>query len=207
MPSPRPTPISPASNQVGSPSPVDERDSKDHELTVLALRARAGVPGALDTLFTRTRADVARFIAVRVDATWVEDLTQETFTRALTGLSRYTGRAPILVWLFSVARHTVADRYRAERRRPVCEPLEHALRSRDMAAVGRFDEHLALLSLVCHLTEERRTAFTLTQICGLPYAEAAALTEAPIGTVRSRVARGRRDLADMLHEAASEHRT
>ncbi|MBQ1084486.1 MULTISPECIES: RNA polymerase sigma factor [unclassified Nocardiopsis] len=174
------------------------------DLAPLAQRARAGVPGAMDALFTLTRADVVRYIARRVEPAWVEDLTQETFHRAMCGLPGYAGRAPVRAWLLSVARHTVADRYRSRERSPRTEPVddwERALGS-DSAEPGRFDEYLALVSLLEDLPEDRRTAFVLTQVQRLPYAEVAALTGVPIGTVRSRVARGRRDLARLVREAA-----
>ncbi|WP_017586747.1 RNA polymerase sigma factor [Nocardiopsis ganjiahuensis] len=174
------------------------------DLARLALRAAAGVPGAMDALFTLTRADVARYIARRVDPAWVEDLTQETFHRAVRGLPGYAGRAPVRAWLLSVARHTVADRYRSRERAPRTEPVHDWERALGPGAAepGRFDEYLALVSLLENLPEDRRTAFVLTQVQRVPYAEAAELTGVPIGTVRSRVARGRRDLARLLREAA-----
>ncbi|GAA1461444.1 sigma-70 family RNA polymerase sigma factor [Nocardiopsis exhalans] len=174
------------------------------DLVGLALRARAGVPGAMDSLFALTRADVVRYIARRVDPAWVEDLTQETFHRAMRGLPRYAGRAPVRAWLLAVARHTVADRYRSRERAPRTEPVEDWERALGPGAAepGRFDEYLALVSLLENLPEERRTAFVLTQVQQVPYAEAARITGVPIGTVRSRVARSRRDLARLLREAA-----
>ncbi|MFD6099644.1 RNA polymerase sigma factor [Nocardiopsis flavescens] len=187
----------------GAPASQDRPDPGGHgELTVLALRARSGTGEALDSLFALTRDDVARFIARRVDPAWVDDLTQETFSRALRGLGRYAGRAPVRAWLFSVARHTVADRYRARNRTPRHDPVDAWAGSATLAEPGRFDEYLALLDLLDALPEDRRTAFVLTQLQGVPYAEAALATGVPIGTVRSRVARGRRDLARMLREAA-----
>ncbi|MBR8743985.1 sigma-70 family RNA polymerase sigma factor [Nocardiopsis sp. MG754419] len=174
------------------------------ELRRLALGAGRGVPGAADALFALTREDVRRYIARRVDPAWVEDLIQETCVRALRGLPRYAGRAPVRAWLLSVARHTVVDRYRLRERTPRTDPVadfECALGAR-AGAPGRFDEYLALASLLDELPRERRTAFVLTQIHRVSYAEAAALTGVPVGTVRSRVARGRRDLVRLLREAA-----
>ena len=133
-----------------------------------------------------------------------EDLTQETFSRAMRGLDHYAGRAPVRSWLLSVARHTVADRYRSREREPRTEPAEDRERALGPGAAepGRFDEYLALVSLLAELPEERRTAFVLTQVQRVPYAEAARIIGVPIGTVRSRVARSRRDLARLLREAA-----
>lgn len=158
----------------------------------------------MDALFTLTRADVARYIARRVDPDWIEDLTQETFHRAMRGLPSYGGRAPVRAWLLSVARHTVADRYRSRERAPRTEPVDDWERALGPGAAeqGRFDEYFALVSLLENLPEDRRTAFVLTQVQRVPYAEVAALTGVPVGTVRSRVSRGRRDLARLLREAA-----
>lgn len=172
------------------------------ELTRLALSAKEGARGALDSLIAHTRDDVARFIARRVDPSWVDDLTQETFSRAVRGLDHYAGRAPVRSWLFSVARHTVADRYRAHGRVPRHDDVDTWAETGALAEPGRFDEYLALLDLLDALPEERRTAFVLTQLQGMPYAEAAEAIGAPIGTVRSRVSRGRRDLLRMLRQAA-----
>jgi RNA polymerase sigma-70 factor (ECF subfamily) len=55
-----------------------------------------------------------------------------------------------------------------------------------------------LSSLIEQLDADRRDAFIATQILGLPYAEAAAVLDCPIGTVRSRVARARADLIEAL---------
>lgn len=54
------------------------------------------------------------------------------------------------------------------------------------------------------LEPERRDAFVLTQVLGLSYQEAAEVMECPIGTVRSRVARARMDLAGMLEQALAQ---
>lgn len=163
------------------------------------MQAKSGHHEALESLFALTREDVSRFISGRVTSEWVEDLTQETFSRALRGLPRYAGRSSVRSWLFSVARHTVADRYRSHARTPRTEyssPVEEVY---SLAESGRFDEFLALRSLLDQLPEDRRRAFVLTRVEGLSYSEAADLLNVPLGTVRSRVSRARRELVRMLH--------
>jgi RNA polymerase sigma-70 factor (ECF subfamily) len=64
-----------------------------------------------------------------------------------------------------------------------------------------FDDGIALDELLAELPEERREAFVLTQLLGLPYAEAALVSDCPIGTVRSRVARARSALIASLSDA------
>ncbi|MFE7217100.1 sigma factor-like helix-turn-helix DNA-binding protein, partial [Streptomyces sp. NPDC001698] len=64
-----------------------------------------------------------------------------------------------------------------------------------------FDDGIALTELLDTLPDERRQAFVLTQLLGLPYAEAAELSDCTIDTVRSRVARARSSLMRSLHDA------
>ncbi|MFX4293555.1 sigma factor-like helix-turn-helix DNA-binding protein [Streptomyces bohaiensis] len=66
---------------------------------------------------------------------------------------------------------------------------------------GGFAEELALYGLLESLCADRREAFVLTQVCGVPYDEAAALCRCPVGTVRSRVSRARAELLRLLREA------
>ncbi|HEY0509385.1 MAG TPA: sigma factor-like helix-turn-helix DNA-binding protein, partial [Blastococcus sp.] len=59
-------------------------------------------------------------------------------------------------------------------------------------------EGAAVTDLLARLDADRREAFVLTQLLGLPYAEAAEVAGCPVGTIRSRVARARADLVDSL---------
>ncbi|QBI55559.1 sigma-70 family RNA polymerase sigma factor [Streptomonospora litoralis] len=176
---------------------------QDADLTRLALAAGAGAPGAADRLVGELRSDVTRFIASMAEPGWVEELTQETLIRALRGLPRFAARSSARSWLLTIARHTVADRYRAAASRPATVSVDDCERAqtRTGAAHGRFEEEVALLNLLASLPEPRRTAFVLTRIEGFAYTEAAEMTGVPVGTVRSRVARARSDLADALRLA------
>ncbi|MFE3459691.1 sigma-70 family RNA polymerase sigma factor [Nocardiopsis aegyptia] len=173
------------------------------DLEHLAASARTGSRTALEDLVRRTRPDVTRYIARRVPQDRVEELTQETYVRVLGGLRRYSGRAPVRAWLLAIARNTVVDRYRSDAARPDC------VGGTDWelvpASPERFDEYLALRALLDALSTERRQAFVLTQVEGCTYEEAARLVGAPVGTIRSRVARARSDLLSLL--APSQART
>ncbi|WP_420882705.1 sigma factor-like helix-turn-helix DNA-binding protein [Streptomyces noursei] len=72
---------------------------------------------------------------------------------------------------------------------------------RQPSGLPGFDDGLALSELLGALDRERREAFVLTQLLGMPYADAAAAVGCPIGTVRSRVARARADLTGWLRSA------
>ena len=100
------------------------------------------------------------------------------------------------MWLLSVARRVVADHIRSLRSRP---RSHDGADIRDQAEPG-FAEDVVLNELISALDPERRTAFVLTQLLGLSYAEAAEVCGCPIGTIRSRVARAREDLATAIQD-------
>lgn len=174
------------------------------ELTQLLLRAGEGDRLALHAVVRRTQADVWRFCAHLVDRAAADDLTQETYVRAMGSVHRFRADASARTWLLSIARRTCADEIRRRQRRRPWERLTD-----DPPEVEEADPSGAhdLQVLVDHLADDRRAAFVLTQQLGLTYAEAAAALEVPIGTVRSRVARAREDLVALLadddpHEAS-----
>ncbi|MGO4426486.1 sigma-70 family RNA polymerase sigma factor, partial [Streptomyces sp. MCAF7] len=133
-----------------------------------------------------------------------EDLAQETYLRALTSLSRFAGRSSARTWLLSIARRVVVDRYRMAAARPRTLDLDDWLGVAEGAqpvGLPGFDEGVALVDLLTALAPARREMFLLTQVLGLPYADAATATGCPIGTVRSRVARAREDITALLAAA------
>lgn len=175
------------------------------DLTALALAAQAGDRGALEQLVRRTQADVWRLSAHLVDRGSADDLTQDTFARAIASLHRYRGEAPIKVWLLSITRRVCADAIRSTvRRRNLFARLP-----RPSAGEPASSGHTELDTLVADLDADRRAAFVLTQVLGLSYQEAAEVCGCPVGTIRSRVARARNDLmtamsADASDDAAAE---
>ncbi|MFD5830143.1 sigma-70 family RNA polymerase sigma factor [Lentzea sp. NPDC060358] len=169
----------------------------DAEITGYALRARAGDRAAAEAFVRATQADVWRFVAhLAADVRLADDLAQETYLRALPALARFEGRSPARTWLLAVARRVVADHIRSLRSRP---------RPHDGADVAEqvepgFAEDVVLTELVGSLDPERRTAFVLTQLLGLSYADAAEVCDCPVGTIRSRVARAREDLVTAIED-------
>jgi RNA polymerase sigma-70 factor, ECF subfamily len=71
---------------------------------------------------------------------------------------------------------------------------------------GAAQEAVLLQQLIAALDPERRTAFVLTQVLDLSYAEAAQVCDCPVGTIRSRVARAREDLIAAMQERPGERR-
>jgi RNA polymerase sigma-70 factor (ECF subfamily) len=170
------------------------------ELTALALAARDGDRIALAAFVRRAQPEVWRFCAARGDRETADDLTQETFVRALGSLASFRGESSARTWLLAIARHTAADAVRrAQRRRR--RTRGHA----DLAGtVPNPADHHAVADLVAGLDADRRDAFVLTQVLGLSYAEAAEVCGCEVGTIRSRVARARHDLLDRLAAAAHQ---
>jgi RNA polymerase sigma-70 factor (ECF subfamily) len=163
------------------------------QLERLAARAAEGDTEAQAALIRETQADVWRLCAHLADL------------RALPALARFEGRSSLRTWLLSIARRVCADHLRTRKRRGlvlVGEGTDLADLARDVPA-DEVGGTVAAQDVLDRLEPERREAFVLTQLIGLPYAEAAEVVGCPIGTIRSRVARARADLVEAL--VAADH--
>lgn len=166
--------------------------SDDEAVTELALAAARGNARALEAFIKATQQDVWRFVAYLSDAGTADDLTQETYLRAIGAIERFSARSTARTWLLAIARRVVADHIRHVRSRPRTAPgadPEQVL-SGDRHARG-FEDLVEVTTMIAGLTTEQREALLLTQLLGLPYADAAAVCGCPVGTIRSRVARAR----------------
>jgi RNA polymerase sigma-70 factor (ECF subfamily) len=175
------------------------------QLEDLAARAAQGDPAAQAALIRETQTDVWRLCAHLADRQVAEDLVQETYLRALPALARFEGRSSLRTWLLSIARRVCADHLRSRKRRGlvlIADDTDLAALERDVPA-DEVGGTVAAQDVLDRLDPERREAFVLTQLIGLPYAEAAEVVGCPIGTIRSRVARARADLVEALQ--AAEH--
>jgi RNA polymerase sigma-70 factor (ECF subfamily) len=170
------------------------------DLDALVADAVGGDPLAAAALVRATQSDVWRLCAALGDPGTADDLTQETYLRAFGSLHRFEGRSSVRTWLLSIARRTCADAVRSRRRRRLVLVRDDA----DLAALpaaGGTDpvgEGAGVADLLARMDPDRREAFVLTQLLGLSYAEAADVAGCAVGTIRSRVARGRADLIDSL---------
>ncbi|HEX7309092.1 sigma-70 family RNA polymerase sigma factor [Lentzea sp.] len=180
--------------------------SADDEVTRWALRAREGDRDALERFVRATQRDVWRFVAHLENVGVADDLTQETFLRALSSLRYFEARSSAMTWLLSIARRVVVDQVRMARSRPRVSPdvdwVQAADRGQDVSS--DFTDVVELNLLLDGLAADRREALVLTQVLGLGYAEAAEVVGCPIGTIRSRVARAREDLVRSAGNDASE---
>jgi RNA polymerase sigma-70 factor (ECF subfamily) len=150
-----------------------------------------------------------------------EDLVQETFLRAFRAWHQYTPGTRAKSWLFTICRNLfLRERERDQRHDRVLEteapredtgagdhvnPLWATVGSNDPEGVF-FDAIVdaKVLEAIDELPEEFRTAVVLSDLEGLGYAEIAELMEVPVGTVKSRLFRGRHRLQKVLYDYARE---
>ncbi len=176
--------------------------SDDALITALALSAGAGDRAALAAFVRATQRDVYRFLTHIGERGEAEDLTQETYLRALRSLPSFAGRSSARTWLLSIARRVAADQVRRTVTRPrttTVEDWDTVVAASPTHRRSGFDEGVVLRELVAGLEPDRRDAFVLTQMLGLSYTAAAQVCECPIGTIRSRVARAREDLVRAMN--------
>jgi RNA polymerase sigma-70 factor (ECF subfamily) len=150
-----------------------------------------------------------------------EDLVQETFLRALRSWDQYTRGTRAKSWLFTICRNVfLRERQRTRRHEEILsESVDRSGPARshavsplwasveDVDPEGGFFEKVVdarILEAIAELPEEYRTAVVLSDVEGLSYAEIGELVEVPVGTVKSRLFRGRRRLQELLYEHAVE---
>lgn len=149
-----------------------------------------------------------------------EDLVQETFLRAFKSWGQYTKGTAAKSWLFTICRNVFLRRRERSQRHdeiveasvgragPLSSPVNPVWASvLGVDPEGDFFDSLVddrIVRAIEQLPEEYRTAVVLSDIEGLPYAEIAELMEVPVGTVKSRLFRGRRQLQQVLYEYAVE---
>jgi RNA polymerase sigma-70 factor, ECF subfamily len=186
------------------------RPSGDASDEALAAAANAGDRGALEVLLAR-HLDRVHAICRRVTGHPEDalDATQEALIAVTRGLHRYDGRSLFTTWLYRVATNAALDELRRRKRRP--EPAELSDERPgaggragatpgnapvESAVAARLDVDAALR----RLSPEFRAAVVLRDLCDLDYAEIAEALDVPVGTVRSRIARGRAAIAEYLRE-------
>lgn len=161
------------------------------DLTRLLVRAREGDESALRRFIQRSYPAVWRFCRHTVGPAHAADAAQETFLAAWRSLDSFRAESSATTWLFVIARRT-AERMSTR------DARWHSLASQATARTEASDPALSVEidEMIAGLVPERRLALVLTQVVGLTYAEAALVCDCEVGTIRSRVARARRDLIE-----------
>ena len=128
------------------------------------------------------------------------EATQETFISAFRRAKMFRGESAFGTWLYSIGVNACRDLLRKRKRSPApTETLPEPVQT------GTSDEDLALTRLdlaraLDELSEEYRQAVVMHDVGGIPYEEIALRLGVPIGTVKSRISRGRRLLAGLLEQ-------
>lgn len=147
-----------------------------------------------------------------------EDLVQETYLKAYRAFGSFTEGTNIRAWLYRILTNTYINSYRSAKRRPEISDVEDVedlylyrrLGADGTSQLGRSAEDEVLASFtddevkaaIEALPDNFRIAVLLADVEGFSYKEIAEITDVPIGTVMSRIHRGRRALQKALHEFA-----
>ena len=159
-----------------------------------------GIVGRLSEQTERLRRYALLLCRSREDA---EDLVQETLMRAIAGVSTWRPGGDLRAWLFSILHNTFATSARNYRRRALLSGLlmpeaETSVRPGQAAHVELGETIRALEQL----PDEQRRAILLVSVEGMTYEEAALALGVPIGTLMSRLARGRATLRALTEREA-----
>jgi RNA polymerase sigma-70 factor (ECF subfamily) len=150
-----------------------------------------------------------------------EDLVQETYLRAYRGFGGFREGTNLKAWLYRILTNTFINQYRAKKRRPDQVDLDDVedfyifrrLGGLEAADASQTAETEALESMpddevkqaLESIPEQFRMAVILADIEGFSYKEIADILDVPIGTVMSRIHRGRRQLQKLLWDYATEN--
>lgn len=163
----------------------------------LARRAADGDRDALDELLRRHTPLVhgvcRRILGNSEDAL---DATQEALLSIALKIGSFDGRARFTTWCYRIATNAALDEARRRKRRP--RPAAETPEPPVVGPENTVTDRIVVDEALARLGPEARAAVALRDLIGLDYAEIAEVLGIPPGTVRSRIARGRAALADIL---------
>ena len=171
----------------------------------LVRRFKDGSAEAFEILVQRHGTRVYNLcLRILGDAEEAADASQDTFLAALRKLSSFRGDAAFTTWLHRVAVNACYDSLRRKRRRPMLQIVPEDGDERPEPSVPAPDHAEGVVLSVdvaralAQVSEEFRVVLVLADVQDLPYEEIAAVLEIPVGTVKSRVFRGRAALGRAL---------
>ena len=175
---------------------------QEHDDAELVRRTTRGELSAFEELVDRHRPVVVRVAARIVGTDDAEDVSQDAFLRAFHRLEHYRGDAPFRAWLLRIAHNAALDHLGRRRAEPVDpETIDETRASEARPPAERLEtrERIERLERKLHgLSEQHRVVLVLRDAEGLSYEEIAAITDTPLGSVKGRLHRARREFIEML---------
>jgi len=145
-----------------------------------------------------------------------QDLVQEAMMKAFAAFGSFTEGTNLKAWLFRILTNTYINQYRKKQRAPLQTSADEltdgqlnevgenlGMRSAEAEAMANLADS-EIIDALAALPEDFRMAVYLVDIEGFSYKEAAEIMETPVGTVMSRLSRGRKQLRESLREYATE---
>lgn len=188
-----------------------ERSPVEEDAAARAVRFERDALQYLDQLYSAA----LRMTRNPADA---EDLVQETFAKAFAAFHQYRPGTNLKAWLYRILTNTFINSYRKKQREPqqsqaedvedwqIARAASHTsrgLRSAEAEALDRLPDSDVKRALA-ELPEDRRMVVYYADVEGFPYKEIAEIMGTPIGTVMSRLHRGRRQLRELLADYAAQ---
>jgi RNA polymerase sigma-70 factor (ECF subfamily) len=203
-----------------SPSPeadrgVEERDVEERDIEETPQQRTARFERDAMPMLDQLYAAALRMTRNPADA---EDLVQETYLKAYGAFGSFRAGTNLRAWLYRILTNTYINGYRKRQRQPLAQPSEEitdwqlaqaaqhtssGLRSAEMDALDQLPDS-DVKDALSQLAEDFRMAVYLADVEGFAYKEIAEIMGTPIGTVMSRLHRGRKQLRDMLTGVARE---
>ncbi|HZG52095.1 MAG TPA: sigma-70 family RNA polymerase sigma factor [Pyrinomonadaceae bacterium] len=195
---------------------ADSTESRPSAETQFIERLRAGEAAAFDRLVNERSADIyALLYRLTEDPEEARDLTQETFLQAFRSIAHFRGEADLRTWLYRIAVNQARNRWRwwRRRRRSVTISLDATDEAHELPLATRLVDEQAddpeartlahereeiLMAAVRNLARPYREAVVLRDVEGLSYEEVAVALDISVGTVKSRLSRGRTELRRKL---------
>jgi RNA polymerase sigma-70 factor (ECF subfamily) len=191
----------------GASSEADKPLEPDSQLVQQCLQGEGLAWEKLVRLHTRRIYNICyRFTGQRHEA---EDMTQEVFLRVYSTLGKFQpAQGAFTTWMTSVTRNLLIDHHRRTKRERITDSMEDVAEVETKRAPGRLPDQAALDSelsdqvqrALAKVSPELREAVILRDLQGFEYSEIQKVLGVPEGTVKSRINRGRIELAKRLEE-------
>ncbi len=184
------------------------------ELAQLLAQAQGGDVAAFERLISLYQGKIYGFArAFTSDKEQASDVTQEALIKIYRSLGGFRYQSSLLTWIFRIVKNVFLDHYKSRRtkERKLEQPLEVTGEPASVATSDpgpeaqllQSEERQALWTALQEVPEVFRTVLVLADMQGLSYEEVAAIVGAPVGTVKSRLNRGREALRVVLTRSNS----